>query len=74
MATRDIREKVVPGDGDPSFKDITVEACLCGNTTFVIVAMFHEGDIAGWFTEARCFVCGAWYKVPAPVDHEGVTV
>lgn len=64
----DIRLKDIPGSGDQTFKDIVVEACLCGNSTFVIVAMFDEGTIAGWFTNARCFECGAWYTVPAPVE------
>lgn len=66
----DIRSKPIPGDGDQSFKDTVTEACLCGNRTFVIVAMFDEGTIAGWFVDARCFACGAWYKVPAPVVPE----
>lgn len=67
---KDIRSKPIPGDGDQSFKDFTVEACFCGNRTFVIVAMFDEGTIAGWFTNARCFECGAWVSVPAPVQPE----
>ena len=66
----DIRSQTVPGDGDQSFKDTIVEQCLCGNVTFIILARFHEGEIAGWYTDARCFACGAWYKVPAPTAHE----
>ena len=65
----DIREKPISNlTSDRTWKDMTVEACLCGNTTFYIVAKFRDGELAGYFTEAMCFSCNAWYKIPAESD------
>lgn len=73
--TLDPRAVPVDGDGDQSFKDTITQACIFdGNTDFVIIARFHEGEIAEYFTEARCIMCGAWYKVPTPTDKEGISV
>jgi len=70
-AMPDNRLVPVPGNGDQSFKDVVTEACIFdGSREFFIIAMFHEKDIAGWYNNARCAQCGAWYKVPSPGLHD----
>ncbi len=64
----DLRSKPFTGKGNPDFKDTLTEACICGCASFVIVATFDEGEISGWFTNARCFDCERWWTVPTPLD------
>ena len=69
---KDIREKPIDNVGaDRTWRDLTTEACFCGCRSFYIVATFHDGDISGWFTEAMCFECNTWYRVPAPTVSAG---
>ena len=65
----DIRDKPPVDNPDKTWRDTIVRACICGNSTFNIVATFNEeGEIAGYFTEATCYDCGRWVRVPTPVD------
>lgn len=68
----DIRLKEVNNlTSDRTWKDTTVRACLCGNTTFYAVVSFNDdGEIAGYFTEGMCFDCNSWVKLPTPIDDD----
>lgn len=61
----DIREHII-SDGPRDFKDVTSHACICGNTTFWILATFQEGELSGYFLDGFCFECGSWLKMPTP--------
>lgn len=63
----DIREKPIL-DGDRTWKDTIVEECICGSGLFYILACFDNKEIAGYYTHAICYGCGAWVKVPTEID------
>lgn len=67
---KDVREHGIVPNGPRDFKDTVVEECLCGCNLFYVIAVFSEGDLAGYYTDAVCYDCGAWVKVPTPVDSE----
>lgn len=65
----DIRSKPYDLTADRTWRDTVVQVCICGNQTFRIVATFtEEGEIGGYFTEATCYECDRWVKVPTPID------
>lgn len=68
----DIREKEINNlTSDRTWKDTVVQACICGNSTFYVVASFTEdGEMGGYFTEGMCFDCNAWVRLPTPIDNE----
>jgi hypothetical protein len=42
--------------------------CVCGCTTFKIIAGFEDYEIAWYSLEAYCYDCGARVTVPCPID------
>jgi hypothetical protein len=64
----DIREHGIVPDGPKDFKDTVVEECICGSGLFFILATFSDKEISGYYTDAVCYGCGAWVKVPTPID------
>ena len=68
---KDIREKPVLNlQGDQTWKDTIVEECICGSGLFYVLTCFDGGEVAGYYADAICYGCGAWVKVPTPVDSE----
>lgn len=67
----DIRSKPVLNlTGDRTWKNTIVRECICGSGLFYILACFSdEGEISGYYTEAICYGCGGWVKVPTPIDN-----
>jgi ssDNA-binding Zn-finger/Zn-ribbon topoisomerase 1 len=50
-------------------RGVPTHACPnCGHLIFVIKAMFHDNDIALWFTDAECDDCGTLLTAPCPAD------
>ena len=68
----DIRSKPIDNlNGDRTWKDTVVRECICGSGLFYILACFsEEGEISGYYTEAICYGCNGWVKVPTPIDGE----
>lgn len=48
--------------------------CVCGSTTFKILAGFDSGEIAWYSLEGYCYDCGAHVTVPCPLDQEKETI
>lgn len=44
----------------------------CGETVFIIKAMFFDYEIAMWMTDGTCSDCGTLVTVPTPVDRPDV--
>ena len=71
--SEDIRSKPVLNlVGDRTWKDTIVTECICGSGLFYILACFDPVDkeVSGYYTEAVCYGCGAWVKVPTPIDND----
>jgi len=50
-------------------RGVPTHACPnCGHLIFRIKAIFENGDISLWFTDAECDDCGALLTAPTPVD------
>ncbi len=61
---------VEPGGSDYLFMG-PLSRCICGCNTFHILASFDEaGEIAQYFTEAKCASCGSLLRAPTPIDYE----
>lgn len=62
--------KVEPGGSDYMFMG-PLSRCICGCNVFHILASFDDdGEIAQYFTEAKCASCGSLLRAPTPVDNE----
>jgi hypothetical protein len=44
------------------------ESCLCGNDSFACIVRFESQEIAMYFTDVRCLLCGAYLIAPTEVD------
>lgn len=67
----DIRSKpVLNMVGPRDWKDTILTECLCGSGLFYVLACFDPdlGEISGYYTDAICYGCGGWVKVPTPID------
>jgi hypothetical protein len=51
-----------------SYRGIPTHVCPCGSQLFKVACMFEDGEIALWFTEAECALCGAELTAPTPLD------
>lgn len=45
-----------------------MHSCVCGCNVFHILASFDEGQVASYFTEAKCASCGSFVRVPTEID------
>ena len=46
------------------------ECVSCGSTLFTIQACFDEDyNVAQYFTDAECAICGTLLTAPTPLDH-----
>jgi hypothetical protein len=57
-----------------NYRGIPTHVCPCGSKLFKVNCIFHEGEIAMWFTDAECALCGAEVTVPTPEDYEHAEV
>lgn len=58
-------------EGGPDYRWAgPTHVCLCGNANFGLVAVFHERQIALYFTDVRCLACGAYLIAPTEVDDD----
>jgi len=62
-AKRSKRKRIIDIRGIPS------HACVCGSRVFKVKCMFEDNDIALWYIDAECDMCGALVTVPTPVDN-----
>lgn len=66
----DIREHPMITDGPRDWQDTIVEECICGSGLFYILACFSDKEISGYYTNAICYGCGAWVRVPTLADED----
>jgi hypothetical protein len=50
------------------YSGIPTHVCPCGSKLIKTICIFEAGEIALWFTEAECGLCGAKLTAPTPVD------
>lgn len=48
--------------------DTILHECVCGSNLWRIFASFDDYQIATYYTDAECAVCGTWAKVPTEAD------
>ena len=59
---------VEPGGSDYLFLGPTAK-CICGCNVFHLLASLDDsGEIAQYFTEAKCASCGSLVRAPTPID------
>lgn len=46
--------------------------CLCGNELFGLLATFEDGEIAMYFTDGLCVICGVLVRLPTEGDDDVV--
>jgi hypothetical protein len=57
-----------------NYRGIPTHACPCGSKLLKVNCIFDEGEIAMWFTDAECALCGAELTAPTPKDFEDAEV
>ncbi len=67
LVTKSIRELQPEGDA-LDFSDFIMHECICGSNLWRVLVWFGDYEIAGWFTEMECAMCGTQAKTPTPID------
>jgi hypothetical protein len=57
-----------------NYSGIPTHACPCGSVLLNVKCIFEGGEIALWFTEAECALCGALVTAPTPEDYDDAEV
>ena len=57
-----------------NYRGIPTHACPCGSVLLNVKCIFSEGEIAMWFVDAECAMCGALLTAPTPKDYEDAEI
>lgn len=60
-------------EGGPDYRWAgPTHVCLCGNSNMATITVFHDKQIAMYFTDIRCLACGAHLIAPTEADDDVV--
>lgn len=57
-----------------NYRGIPTHACPCGSVLLNVKCIFDAGEIAMWFVDAECAMCGALVTAPTPEDFDDAQV
>ncbi len=46
------------------------DVCICGSEVFVMLGGFLNGEVAFYFLDGECAVCGSMVTLPTPKEDE----
>lgn len=60
-------------EGGPDYRFAgPTHVCLCGNNNMATITVFHDRQVAMYFTDIRCLACGAYLIAPTEADDDVV--
>lgn len=66
--TKPIRQLKPDYTGNLEHADEVAHICHCGSFVWNIKASFEDYELATYFLDMECALCGSYYRAPCPED------
>lgn len=63
-----IRQLKADYSGNLDHADEVRHECCCGSFVWTVKASFDDYELASYFIDMECAVCGSFAKAPTPLD------